>query len=367
MPRKFKTSKGIENHRGLWRYRFMLKGNKYGRSTGLEAVRANLAAVTQAMNEHRQRVILGLPEPVEAISFSDAADRFEAWKAAQHRDKPATARRVKTSLASLRAFFRGRLMDEIEAAHIEDYMTWRRENGIAEVTLRKDVIALQQLLSFAKKRHWVSGDPLVGIKKPSDRASRNEVTLTVGEEKLYLKAADDLHALGDFARIMLNQGMRDSEILELQTADVDFVKNTIQVVDSKTSAGCRTLKMTAETRVIIGRRMSGKFVFPHLRFWRKGKYRVDDSRPMAYIFILRAHNRALESSGLRFVIYSLRHTFATRFYDLTKDLAALQEILGHSRIDTTMRYINDSQERMDRAMALFEERTLALRDAETVQ
>lgn len=367
MPRK-PTAKGVEDHQGIWRYRFKQRGQpRVVVSTGLEAVRANLAAAVQAMNEHKQRAILGLPEPVEAISFSDACDRFEAWKFAKHRDKPATARRVQISLRSWRERVGNRRMQDVTAEVVEDYMTWRREDDVAEVTLRKDVLAVKQLVSFATKRRWIDQDPLIGIVMPSDRASHNEVTLTVEEEKHYLKAADDLPGLGDFARIMLNQGMRDSEILNLRTEDIDFEKNTTGIVDGKSRAACRTLKMTAETRIIIGRRMSGEFVFPHLRFWRKGTYRVDESRPMAYIFILRAHNRAMEAAGLDFVIYSLRHTFATRFYDLTHNLAALQKILGHSKIDTTMRYVNDGQRRADEAMALFEEKSLALREKETVQ
>lgn len=42
-----------------------------------------------------------------------------------------------------------------------------------------------------------------------------------------------------------------------------------------------------------------------------------------------------------------RHTFATHFYRQTKDLAALQKILGHSKIMTTMIYvhINDQDKR----------------------
>ena len=55
-----------------------------------------------------------------------------------------------------------------------------------------------------------------------------------------------------------------------------------------------------------------------------------------------------------FSLYSLRHTFATWFYDATKDLVALKEVLGHSDLRTVLRYVNDSQPRMDRAMERFD-------------
>lgn len=53
-------------------------------------------------------------------------------------------------------------------------------------------------------------------------------------------------------------------------------------------------------------------------------------------------------------LYSLRHTFATWFYDATKDLVALKEVLGHSDLRTVRRYVNDRQPRMDRAMERFD-------------
>jgi integrase len=56
-----------------------------------------------------------------------------------------------------------------------------------------------------------------------------------------------------------------------------------------------------------------------------------------------------------FDLYSLRHTFATRFYEATKDLDKLARILGHSNLATVRRYVNPSTADIDRAMERFEE------------
>lgn len=69
-----------------------------------------------------------------------------------------------------------------------------------------------------------------------------------------------------------------------------------------------------------------------------------------------AHDRVCRLTGLDFVIYSLRHTFATRFYRQTKDIYALRTILGHSDIKTTLRYVNDATEQANEAMGEFERR-----------
>ena len=64
--------------------------------------------------------------------------------------------------------------------------------------------------------------------------------------------------------------------------------------------------------------------------------------------------RVVEGAVPPFSLYSLRHTFATWFYDATKDLVALKEVLGHSDLRTVLRYVNDRQPRMDRAMERFD-------------
>ena len=46
-------------------------------------------------------------------------------------------------------------------------------------------------------------------------------------------------------------------------------------------------------------------------------------------------------------VYTLRHSFATRFYNATNDIKTLSEFLGHADIKTTYRYIytDDSRKR----------------------
>ncbi len=48
----------------------------------------------------------------------------------------------------------------------------------------------------------------------------------------------------------------------------------------------------------------------------------------------------------------LRHTFATRYYRQTRDLAGLQRLLGHADPKTTMVYVDDSPAERERLMLL---------------
>lgn len=69
-----------------------------------------------------------------------------------------------------------------------------------------------------------------------------------------------------------------------------------------------------------------------------------------------AHKRVLAKSGLAFVIYDFRHTFATRFAEATGgDVVALAAILGHANLRTVMRYVHGSREHMKNQMQRFVE------------
>ena len=70
-----------------------------------------------------------------------------------------------------------RLISTWTRGDVLDYMTWRRETGRLEVTIRKDILAGRQLAEFAIAHGWITNNPFVGIEVPSDRDSLNEFVL----------------------------------------------------------------------------------------------------------------------------------------------------------------------------------------------
>ena len=58
----------------------------------------------------------------------------------------------------------------------------------------------------------------------------------------------------------------------------------------------------------------------------------------------------LARDQLNFVLYDLRHTFATRAAEAGMDLAALAGILGHGSLRMVLKYIHIQQDHMDAEM-----------------
>ncbi len=133
--------------------------------------------------------------------------------------------------------------------------------------------------------------------------------------------------------------------------DVDLVRGLWHIPKSKSAAGRRTLVLTSESRSILARRIADQlnsghpgspWIFPGRQ---SGTHLLD---------IENAHLAILEAAGLAFVLYDLRHTFATRFYEATRDVEALRKVLGHSNLRTIQKYVHVSQDHVDAAMKVFE-------------
>jgi integrase len=75
------------------------------------------------------------------------------------------------------------------------------------------------------------------------------------------------------------------------------------------------------------------------------------------IKVNKPHDLAVQKSGVSFVLYDLRHTFATRMSAQGTDPLTLASILGHANLRTIQRYVHPqsatqklAQERYEAAM-----------------
>jgi site-specific recombinase XerD len=325
-------------------------------TTDLKATRENLAIAKAEMEAHRQEVRGRRSRLPEVVGFHEAADRFLEWSRIEHREHPNTWRRHASSLSFLKVFMGNTALHRIKAGDIEEFKNTRRELGMAEVTIRKDLMALSQVFQFAMKHGWCDSNPVRDVKLPSALDSFNERTITLEEEVLYFAEAGKQNwALHDVGRLMLWQGMRPAEVLALTKDDVDLEGKLLTIVRGKSRASRRKLHITPESAAILRCRIAA----PHEHLFPGGR-RGYNGRPLGYSVLWRAHIAVLDALNLNetriepFDIYSLRHTFATRFYESTKDLDKLARILGHSDLSTVRRYVNPSQDDLREAMKIHE-------------
>lgn len=163
-----------------------------------------------------------------------------------------------------------------------------------------------------------------------------------------------LHPERDTAilEFLYGTGVRVSELCSLRIADIDFMQRTASVIGSKRGKsrtvifGDFALK-ALEQYFLTDRKMLPK---PYLKDFNveiaghEDEFLFTSSR--GHRLDQREVRRILERSGSKVSPHGLRHSYATHLLNNGADLRSVQELLGHSRLETTQIYTHVSKERL---------------------
>jgi len=129
-------------------------------------------------------------------------------------------------------------------------------------------------------------------------------------------------------------GMRVSEVVQLKVDDIESDRGMIRVDQGKGKKDRYTVlspRLLAELRNYYRRTRPQSLFFP-------GR---DPGRPICTCTARRSYDTAKARAGLKRgkSIHTLRHCFATHLLEAGVDLRTIQEMLGHTSLLTTMRYL----------------------------
>ena len=139
----------------------------------------------------------------------------------------------------------------------------------------------------------------------------------------------------------INCGLRISDILKLKISDVKN-KNYIELIEQKTKKSKKILITNSYKKDLeeyIYYKKPNEWLFPS----QKGNKPI--SRVQAYRIICNACSAVGITASIG--THTLRKTFGYHFYNKTKDIALLQNMLNHSAPSITMRYVGINQDIID--------------------
>jgi integrase len=293
----------------------------------------------------------GLIQDTETVYLSQALDEFlavrgpalkSAWR---HRLAIQNVIRILGDIP-LRAITPARLY-AYQAKRLKE--TTARGTPVQPSTVRRELLYLSSLMTFAVKRGWVEDNPVRKIEKPRESPPREDY-FTPEEIRRLLETPTNPHLRMAFLLSLLT-GLRRGEIIRLRRSDVLLDAGQMVIRNDK-SHRTRTVPIPAalepELRAYLEAHDNGERLFP----WQDSGPRP----PTAFKAAWRAWLRRAGVRPLRF--HDVRHTFATLFAQSVGNLHELARILGHGSAYVTQRYAHHVEEyrvrlarEIDRAMA----------------
>lgn len=133
----------------------------------------------------------------------------------------------------------GLKINRVNVAIIEKYIRQRQEQGMNINTLRKILVTLGQVLSYAVRHKYIDHNPLRDAEKPKSTGNEGEyaqdkiMILTPSQVKAFLNKVKGQKYRTMFLLAVFG-GLRQGELLGLKWSDMDWENSQVQIQSSNT-------------------------------------------------------------------------------------------------------------------------------------
>lgn len=246
-------------------------------------------------------------------------------------------------------------LESVTSVHIRSYLDLLLERRLAPKTINERLVAIRSFYRYLREEEGrsIENPVLKGMAlrmpKPLPRhAKKSELDLFFA---VITKKRDRALFM-----LMLRCGLRLDEVANLSLDDIDYQNSQIVVRGGK-GAKDRTTYISNDAADALAAYLQIRQPTRELKIFlvEKGMYK---GKPISVRGIQKRMEYYSNKSGVSLSCHKLRHTMATQLLNAGADVVTIQELLGHSKIEFTMRYSklsnlkaqHDYYKAMDRVM-----------------
>jgi integrase/recombinase XerC len=221
---------------------------------------------------------------------------------------------------------------------IEGFMQYLAAQRMTGVTRVRKLAAIRKFFTFLEENSILAANPAHTVKGARREEKEPNILYKEQYKALLYEASENIR---DYAIIQtfLQTGIRLSELANLRIDEVDFEHRILTVRQGK---GKKDRQIPLVDDAV-------KALRNYMRY-RNTQLIVDDE-----IFFLAKNGTSLNVSTVKYTVakyvkragirkktgvHTLRHTFGAHKADKNMSLATLQELMGHKKKETTLKYIH---------------------------
>ncbi len=237
----------------------------------------------------------------------------------------------------------------IKKNDIKDYLKYLKDNKMSPKTINQNMSCLRSFYKFLIIEKYLTADPLEYVEAPKFRKSLPKVLSKEEVDKLL-----DIDLINKYSyrnkamlELMYATGVRVSELVNLKIHDIDYDMELL-----------RTMGKGNKERIIP----IGEYAMYYLKLYVNNfREELIKKNYTDYLF-LNNHGKKISRQSFyklikelaikkniktEFSPHTLRHSFATHLLDSGTDIKSIQEMLGHSSLQTTQIYTHVSNKKLE--------------------
>ena len=244
------------------------------------------------------------------------------------------------------------LMDDIDLLVIRNFLSRELSSGISKRSCKRRVASLRHFYKYLEKHDYVKENPFLFVNSPKTEKKYPEVLYKEQIEQLLLDNSKrtDEYMIRDqlILELLYYTGVRASELVAIKTQNVDVRNRFVRIFGKGRKE--RIVPFTPECQKTLEKYMKDYRPILCSR----------NPEPVSEL-ILNDRGKKLTTRGLEYILdniemktgdflglhpHLLRHSFATHLLENGADLRVIQELLGHSSLNTTQVYTHVTEEAM---------------------